>query len=296
MKLYTSFEAVPSRILGLARLLASGKRSERTREDVVALLQPPSLRKGESGTADMANRVIGAASELGLVDEFENARGEPSMRLSKLIDTSDPSREYLARWIARRVLHDLIEDASRNFALVLAWLMMIPSDDTPEDETAWKRRFSGDGFHIDNMGLNNDQRWQNVFYWSQFLGLTWQLSSTKASGIVCDPSTLINWFLDDLLPPGREITADAFRDKLGELFPTLDGGAIHREARAQIAKARGGSLEHEDRMSPGVSLALRELREHAKLHYHCPDDQRTFLLLDDGEKIAFVSRPPRAES
>lgn len=298
MKLYTVVEAVPSRILGLVHLLQCAKGYERTREDVVALLQPPSLRKGADGTPDMSNKIIGAARELGFVDELENARGEPCLRLTELAEAPPigPPREHWARWIARRVLHDLVEGVSRNLAFVFAWLMMIPGDDTPEDETAWKRRFSGDGFDADAFGLNSDARWQNLFYWSHFLGLTWQISSAKANGVVCDPATLIERFLDEILPPEQEVTADVFCDRLGAIFPPLDGGSIHREVRARMATARGASFDQEDRLSPGVTLALRELRSRERLKYHCPNDQRTFLLLDDGEKVAFVSRPPRSTS
>lgn len=293
MRLYTVVEAVPSRILGLVRLLQCAKRQERPRDEVVSLLQPATLRKGASGEADMATKIIGASLELGIVDAFENDAGDSCLRLSESARKpyiNAEHREHWAIWIARRVLRELTDGPSRNMATICAWLMTITVDDVPQDEANWKKRFSSDGFDIDE--LKSDARWHNIFYWTHFWGLTWQITSDKTAGIVCDPSVLIRRFLDEIIAPEETIPADVFRDRLGKSLPILDGGLVHQEVRERVATARG-ELQQIARISPGVSMAIRELRDRGELNYYCPDDQRTFLLLDDGEKFAFASRSAR---
>lgn len=292
MKLYTVVEAIPSRIVGLATLLRAIDGEAYTRTETIDLLQPPVLRKGAKADADMATKVISAAIEIGLVEEFDDDRGERCLRLAVQVDpSSDTPRDYWARWVARRVLHDLVEGEARRLATVFAWFMTIPLRETPSDRVSWKVRFERDGFDLQEYGLNPDARWDNLFDWARFLGLIWQTGTGRdAPGVVCDPAALIGSCLDELLPEDREVTADEFRTRLGSAFPLLDGGWLLREVREAVAAARGTTRELEDRWSPGVGLALRELRDRGAIAYHCPDDQRAFLLFDDGERIAFLSR------
>lgn len=294
MKLYTVVEAVPSRILGLVTLLQRIEGKGYKRAEVIDLLQPAILRKGAKADPDMSNKVCDAAGELGLVEEYDDDRGERCLRLTR--EVSDPSphtdREHWTRWITKRVLHDLVDGEARNLARVFAWFMTVRVQDTPVDRASWKDQFEHDGFDRQEFGLNPDARWDNLFYWARFLGLIWQTGTGHdAPGIVCDPAVLIAKFLDELLPDRGEVTAEEFRARLGVLFPPLDGGRLSREVREDIAAARGVEHAHADRWSPGVGMALRELRDRGLITYHCPDDQRNFLLFDDGERIAFISRP-----
>jgi hypothetical protein len=293
MKLYTVLEAVPSRIMGLANLINAIDGQGYTRAEIIDLLQPATFRKGADADPDMSNKVIGAARELGLIDEYENEQGERCMRLSAGVGppANAESRTHWNRWIARRVLRDLVEGEARRLAIVFAWLMTIRLRDTPVDRAAWKGRFERDGFNLDEFGLKLDARWDNLFDWGRFLGLLWQTRADRdAPGVVADPSTLLTRFLVEILPTTEEVTVGEFRGRLGIEFPTLDGGHVFRNVRDRVAAARGESPELSDRLSPGVGMALRELRDRGLIAYHCPDDQRTFLMFEDGERIAFLSR------
>jgi hypothetical protein len=294
MKLYTVVECIPSRIIGLANLLTEIDGKGYTRAEVIDLLQPAALRKGADADPDMSNKVIGAARELGLIEEYDHDTGEKCIRITK--DAAPPRSRHLhwERWIARRVLRDLVDSDAQNLATVVAWLQTVRLTDAPTDRVGWKVRFEKDGFDLYQFGLNNDARWDNVFDWSRFVGLLWQTRTGRdAPGIVCDPAVLLTRFLDEILPDRDEVTAADFRARLGVVFPPLDGGHIFRAVRQRVAAARGETTDDTDRLSPGLGMALRELRDRKLLSFHCPDDQRTFLLFDDGERVAFVSREKR---
>jgi hypothetical protein len=292
MRLYTVFEAIPSRLIGLATLLHAVDGKGYTRTEIIDLLQPAVLRRGANAEADMATKVIAAAIELGLVEECDDDRGERCVRLTReAIPPSDAEHDFWARWVARRVLHDLVDEEARRLATIFAWFMTVSVQDTPADRVSWKLRFERDGFDLQEFGLNPDARWDNLFDWARFVGLVWQTGTGRdAPDIVCDPAVLLGRFLDDLLPGDGEVPADEFRIRLGSMFPPLDGGWLLREVREAVAAARGTANGRSNRWSPAVGMALRELRDRGLIAYHCPDDQRNFLLFDDGERIAFVSR------
>jgi hypothetical protein len=293
MKLYTVVEAVPSRLLGLANILFATQGKGYTRSDIIALLQPAVLRRGADADPDMSTKVIGAARECGLVEEYDDERGESLLRLvaDAFPPNHEPPRTHWEKWISRRVLHDLVDAEGRHLALAFSWLMTLRLSTAPADRVGWKSQFERDGFSLQEFGLNPDNRWDNLFDWSRFLGLTWQTRIGRdAPGVVCDPTVLLTRFLNELLPEGPEWTASDFRARLGVMFPILDGGHVFREVCQRVIAARGEPPEHADRLSPGLGMALRGLRDRGLLSYRCPDDQRTFLLFDDGERIAFISR------
>ena len=299
MKLYTVLEVIPSRMIGLLNLLQSIKNKGFTRPQILDLLQPSFLRKGENSDPDMANKVISAAIDIGIVEESENDRGERCLNLPKEVGIS-PENDLLLYWsrlIAQRVLCDLANDISRNLAIIYSWFMTIRIQDVPSNRKEWKERFTNDGFDLETFGLNNDARWDNLFDWSRFLGLTWQMKTGREMpGVICDPTTLLVRFINELLPNPDTVSVGNFRERLGQLFPPFDGGHLSNEIRKIIASARGESFDLADRWSPGLGMAIRELRDRGIISYHCPDDQRTFMMFDDGEKIAFLNRLNCGES
>jgi hypothetical protein len=299
MKLYTVFEVIPSRMIGLANLLRTTKNRALTRADILDLLQPPFLRKGANSEPDMAKKVISAALDLGLAEESENDRGERCLNLPHGvgIPSEGDLLSYWSRWIAKRVLCDLVDDSSLNIATIFSWFMTLRAQDIPTNRKDWKERFAHDGFDLELFGLNNDARWDNLFDWGRFLGLIWQMrTGREMPGVVCDPTTLLVRFIDELLPTIGTVEVGEFREKLGQLFPPFDGGHLSNEVRRKIATARGEPLDQTDRWSPGLGMAIRGLRDRGIISYDCPDDQRTFMLFEDGEKIAFLSRLKGGES
>src|SRR5207249_1064546 len=105
MKLYTIVEAVPSRVIGLANLLQALGRQPPSRDGLLALLQPPGLRRGKDEDPNMARQVIEAAEELGVVEEFVDDGGTVCVRLTETASASTgyPSGERWVRWITKRV-------------------------------------------------------------------------------------------------------------------------------------------------------------------------------------------------
>lgn len=294
MKLYTTVEAVPSRMIGLARFLASVEGAGHTKASALDLLQPESQRQTKDKKPNMANEVLSAALELGLVEEYETEKAETALRLAHGAcgwERTPLGQEQAVAWFTTRILRDLVGAEARNLATLFSWMLTIPVRKTPNDLASWKNQFRLDGFDLDAFGLNNDARWANLFDWARFLGLIWQTkTSREAPGVVCDPASLVARLIGDVLPVQGALLAAEFRSRIAAQVPILDGGSVFKEVRQRVASARGEPPDAVDRWSPAMGMALRELRDRQVITYHCPDDQRTFLLFDDGERMAFVSR------
>jgi hypothetical protein len=293
VKIFQTFESVPSRIAGLLHVLRREPGNWAERTVVVDLLQPAPIRTGQ-GT-DPINEVIGAALELGVVLEDRTDRTAPKLRIADAFVAGDTSAfaERLPRLLAEAALTPKSQGESNQFARACAWLLLQDPLAMPQGYGDFKRSLTDDGLDLDELGLKNDQRWDMLLYWSTYLGLTWQTREQKCVGVVADPSTYLLRHLDEVVARDEVMPVHQFREKLGSLCPVLDGGSVHREIAATMVRTGVLTARLDDRLSAALSFTLRYLRAMEVIDYWCPDDQRTFLLMSGDEKIAFVSRRAR---
>lgn len=287
MKIYENVEAVPSRLLGLAHLLARWSKDGMSRDDLVAFMQP------QGGQSNLAPATIEAAIKVQLVEEYFE-KGNKCLKLSE--DTSrlkaDPDliHEIFPEIMTHILLRPEAQGECNHSARVCAWLLAQAVTKVPQGHGELKAALEKHGFNLDEFGLRNDARWDVLIYWTQYLGLTWQTRDEKCMGIVPDPTVFILRHIDQLLPSDQEVKASEFRTALGRLCPVLDGGSV-RETVLRIM-AESGTVQQwpDDQLSSALSFALRRLSRSGHLKYWCPDDHRSFLLMTRGEKIAFLSR------
>jgi hypothetical protein len=290
MKIIHTFDPVPSRVIGLLRVLRQMKEEWIERTTIVEILQPAPIR-GAQGT-DPINEVIGAAIELGIVLEDRTDRAVPKLRIAESLVT-DNEVEFnarLPRLLAKAALIPECEGKPNQFARACAWLVMQDPMAMPQGHGELKRRAEADGLSLDELGLKNDQRWDMLLYWAMYLGLAWQTKEQKCFGVIPDPSTYLLRHLDELLTRGGPTPIHQFRDHLGLLCPVLDGGTIHRDIAGGMRTAGTLQWKPSERLSGALSFALRYLKATGAIHFWCPDDQRTFLLMSDDERIAYISR------
>src|SRR5262245_9637816 len=123
VKIYTTVEAVPSRIAAIVRLLATmGPLQE---EELSALLQPRTTNPGGSGIVD---KVLPAAAECGVI-----ARNNRIYALVPEIFPRDikpdVAIDILPRVLTQLVLRPQIEGKENQFALIASWFLHRPVDD-----------------------------------------------------------------------------------------------------------------------------------------------------------------------
>src|SRR5207249_2852174 len=121
-----------------------------------------------------------------------------------------------------------------------------------------------------------------------------QWQDEKCRGLVSDPTTYLMRHIDTLLPPTGPVRIATFRRVLGAACPVLDGGVVHEAVGDELTQNGVHFSNHRERLSPALSLALRNLKEQGIARYWCPDDQRDFLLMSFDEKVAFLERDERS--
>jgi len=275
MKIYTTVEPVPSRMLAVARLLlAAGPLPE---DELVVLLQPRE-------DAGMAKKTLDAGVECGLVVRSRTVcRLAPNLFPQELKPTE--LDEALPLVLARLLLAPEAGGAANGFATLCAWLLHQPVLETPGDRGGLKKAAQEQGLSLAELQVQNDARWDNLVYWARYLGLLRQTRQEPCAGIVPDPTLYLRRHLAQLLPAGEEVAAGAFRARLGERCPVLDGGSVRAELLARIAPA--WPIQQ---ISDAVSFGIERLELSGEIRAWCPDDQRTFLLTPGNRKIAYLKR------
>lgn len=296
MKIYQTVEPVPSRVIGLLHLLRSHGKQGLTRDALLELLQPTSIRSKEDADTLAANTILAlkelSSEETPLIEEKEDDRGQLRLSLAaNLLGGSSPRFEAQIRALLERSAFRPVVDGSQNsFATVCAWLLWQTPSKMPQGHSALKTRMQADGLDYEALGLRADARWDVVVYWATYFGLLWQYQDDKCLGLVPDPTSYLSRHLDELLPPTGHVSAHDFKASVGALCPVLDGGVVNAAVADVLAQKSAIALDYSSRISPALSLALRNLRESGLIRYWCPDDQRVFHLMSFEEKVAFVER------
>jgi hypothetical protein len=279
VKIYTTVEPVPSRMLAVVRLLAT--TDSLTKDEILRRLQPASTASDQSGQAD---KTLDAAVECGLAVKRDGAY-LLGQSFSKVERDPDQLDEQLPRIAARLVLVPQINSEENLFASILAWFLSQPLLSIPQDHGGLKNRMEQNGLSLDVFGLRADTRWEMIVYWARYLGLGRQTAEEKAKGLIPDPTMYLLRHLELLLPTNGKVTAETFKKKLGALCPVLDGGVVFARMDTRVNPDRS-----QLQLSEALSFALDRLQRRKVIRYWCPDDQRDFLLTTGGEKIAFIQR------
>lgn len=277
MKIYTTVEPVPSRMLAVARLLLSaGPLPE---DELVLLLQP----RENTG---IASNTLNAALECGLV-----VREKRQCRLAEGLFDDKPKPAdldaVLPVVLSRLLLRPKIGSENNGFAVLCAWLLQQPVLSTPVDRVGLKTSIQSHGLSLSDLQVQNDARLDNVVYWARYLGLARQTKDEPCAGIIPDPSLFLRRQLAQILPAGEEVQAHLFRQRLGEICPVLDGGVVRDSLLPKLAPSWP-----DQQISEALAFAILRLEKNGELRAWCPDDQRQFLLTPPPSvrKIGFLAR------
>jgi hypothetical protein len=277
MKIYTTVEPVPSRMLAVARLLlVEGPMPE---DELIPLLQP----REDTG---MAKNTLNAALECGLV-----IREGKKCRLPDGLFEHEPKPTELDKVLplvlARLLLAPKIANDSNNFATLCAWLLHQPVLSMPVDQGGLKGAIEAQGLSLAELQVQNDARWGNVIYWARYLGLVRQMRADSCTGLIPDPTLFLRRHLPKLLPAGEEVDASTFLLRVGSLCPVLDGGTVRT---ALLARIKPDWPERQ--ISDSLGFAIARLEHSGELRAWCPDDQRNFVLTPGptSRKIAYLTR------
>ncbi len=290
MSVVASLTCTPNRLGIVVATLGALPRQSIARDDLVELLSPRALQRGDTeGGTTIARGVLDEAQRLGLVvlDEgkYRLAEGAPA-----------PGPELLA-WLHERLVFPARaqEVGQENFPRALSWFLMqdparpIAGSGSDPSERPRARIAQEFGAEAGSFELTMDARVQNFAYWARYLGYTWFLEVDGKTTFVPDPSVAMDWSITRHVPDGELMRIEELLAFLAEHLPALEGGRARLEVESLLPVDRRPRLD-QDGLSRSTSLALNRLEDSGRLELRNESDSRSILLnlLGGGRRVSHV--------
>jgi hypothetical protein len=278
MSVVASLTCTPNRLGIVVATLGALPRTSVGRDDLVELLSPRALQKGDTeGGTTIARGVLDEAQRLGLI-----VLDEGKYRLAD--DAPAPGPELLA-WLHERLVFPAPaqEVGQENFPRALSWFLMQdparPIAGSGSDPLERPRARIAQEFGADSgaFELTMDARVQNFAYWARYLGYTWFLELDSKTTFVPDPSAAIDRSITRHLQDGELLTIEQLLAFLAEHLPVLEGGRARFEVEALLPVNRRPRVD-QDGLSRSTSLALNGLAESGRLELRNESDSRSVVL------------------
>jgi hypothetical protein len=250
--LFTDQPVTPTRIETLVDLLRNSRRKF-DRSTLRKILQPSELPDVNSD--QQAQVTLRAATELGLIADSD-AIVELTMPMSK------STRAIVIEALDHRVLN--ATDVEPYFAPFYSYLLFLgPAGIVDQDGDEWSIAFERD-VHGGERATNpfNKSKYTGLHRWYAYAGLGWY----DPKGVFHPtPTERLMRHLPAIFDGERRLASDEFMKRLSTHCPELDGGAIFMDTNKDYQP--GNRI-----CSLGLSHALVELHEDARLRLVCPRD------------------------
>lgn len=268
--MFTDSEATPARVEMLLEVVRSMSDRKLDSSTIRLLLQPEGL-PARTSKSDQAGRAITAARELDLIEDHADGM----IRASRTRDNRS-ARTAVVEAIDDKVLRD--DKIEPWFGLFYAFLLGRDESAAAGKEAGdhWEARFEREVFGgAKQPNRFNDSKYRGFRRWFRYSGLGWHDGEERFHP---NPYERMARQLPAVFNPERDLSIDAFMDRLSQQCPELDGG--HLFLRANPNWDRSTRV-----ISLGLSHALVDLHLDGVLTLNCPLDS-------DGLSIAKAA-PPR---
>jgi len=276
-----------------------------SRDKLLDIASPTSLNEGKNDQ-DMATKTLNRWSELGLF--VSNERGD--VKLSDESRSQYKSRGVSPTSIAHAVRQLVLapennqniwsdtENKSADFTRAAAWMLAQDIHDfMPTSHSTVELICDKQVLSRDVILLQNDTRWAGYVSWATFLGFGRVDSGKTSGGFITDPTPLVRFHLDDLLPKRGEIAINDFVSGLAAKVPVLDGGEYRREVESKL-KPEKWKKPGEGDISTSLSRTLLRLRESSDIRFEARSDAGAQMKLigRDGRVVESLTHVRRGEA
>ena len=137
--------------------------------------------------------------------------------------------------------------------------------------------------------ITNDQRLQNLAYWSRYLGfsnVTKKIDTGEKSitQIIPDPTEVIHKNIPKIFNKNT-LTIEEFLDRLGKIIPVMEGGGVRNYLES---KMKSKYQRVDGHFSKSTSLALKRLEMRKTIKFEQVSDTTT-MVLDLGQETQQIT-------
>lgn len=293
-------QAVPTRVIAVLRALHRAGNTERTVDELMAVMLPDAVRlrnrDGNVTNNTMVPDSLAVAAALGLAEPGGRAG---AYRLSAdgraLGDpVADGYTDRCTTELARRLVGPQADGAGNQYRF-LRWAWAWYLDLRPEEVPGGSDNFfqAIQAIREDGYKAANTIPYDQILRWGEAVGLLVTLELKGPAGnsqkvVMADPTPFLRRHLGDFMKPNEEVPVEKWVMGLADKFPVFD----HGDLRTAVRSARGkATLQRE--FSPSLELALRSLRDEGVLDWQAQTDSDTyFLTLGGQEPVAFLTYQP----
>ena len=275
------------------------------RDKLLNIVSPKSLNEGKNDQ-DMAIKTLNRWKELGLFVQNEKGDVKLSEECRALYKSSNGSLAAIAQFSGQLALAPEnnqnfwsdTDNKSADFSRATAWMLAQDIYDfVPTSYAVVEPICNEQVLSSDVILLQNDTRWAGYGSWATFLGFG-RFDSGKASGrLITDPTPVVRFHLEDLLPKRGEVAINDFISDLGTKVPVLDGGDYRREVESKL-KSDKWKKPKEGELSTSLSRALLRLRESGHIRFEARSDAGAQMKLigREGRVVESVTHVRKGES
>ena len=285
MSVISNRVAMPNRIAIACEYLNYLGPTGGSRETIENLLSP--LKKARNDEDDdkpsgrsIAADVLSEIASLGFLVNNKDSTITLADEIRSIAPSNDNWQEALRPVLFKKFFAPIDADlqGQSDVPEAISWLLVQdPFDPLPR----------GGGLHVERIvsqlgnsdllrtAIGNNSRFQNLLYWSRYLGCAEWLGLKTGNFVVPDPTSAISHCLPDIFREETELPINAFVTRLGNLCSVLEEG----KSRTLLENRLTSQTQRKERhLSRSTSLALRRLQLRGQIGIRAFSDSTTWVL------------------
>jgi hypothetical protein len=249
-----------------------------TKAKLMDIVSPLSLDDGKNDQKK-ARYTLNRWCDLGLFIETATGEWKLEEEYRSQIRKLGASAAAIAKVVGHIVLADRnnqnfwsdTENKSADFTRAAAWMLAQDVHNFMPTSHPAVEKLCNDQVPSNVILLQNDTRWPGYVSWATFLGLGRSDPGKASGGFITDPTPIIRFHIQDVLPKRGELGIQDFVGGLASAIPVLDGGSYRTEVESKL-KPDKWIKPKEGELSTSLSRALLRLRESGEIRFESRSD------------------------
>lgn len=280
MSVISNLPAMPNRIAIACEYLFSLLPEGAGRDEIIKQLSPLKKDEGDEGQAGttIASAVLAEMENLQLVTMLDGGRLRLSEEFAKPVNENTNWKVFLRPILRSRLTDPEVAAACKQSDVpdALAWLLTQDPFAPLAKSAVQADRINQQFGEKDDLRtvVGNDSRFQNLLYWSRFLGFAEWIGLGSTDRIMSDPTRAMADYLPRIFQTEARLPVSTFAQQMAACCPVFEEGSVRIALEERMIK-RPREAGH---FSRSTSLALTRLESRGMISLASESDAETWVL------------------